>query len=85
MKPQTNPDYDSLMTFLAETPQSELISLSQQPATLAQKLEAEYPSRPWGNVAPDSQEAQDGATADGERDSDAEETIYSLLEANPAA
>ena len=66
MKNPTKPDYDSLLTFLSETPVEELVHLAQSSERLDSYLLTHYPEKAWGNVAPDSQEANDAATASGE-------------------
>jgi hypothetical protein len=85
MENLTKPDYDSLMTFLAETPVLNLVDLAAQPAALDKYLLDKYPEKEWGNIAPDTQEAQDAATASGEVSDRAEKKIYLLLEKAPAA
>ena len=83
MKNLTKPDYETVMTFLAETPVQTLVHLAQSPARLDSYLLTNYKPKETEQIAPDSQEANNAATASGETDDRAEEKIYLLLKTQP--
>lgn len=76
-----NLDYDKVMSFLAGTTPDELMRLANNPALLEKSLSQTFSED--RSLEPDTPEAQDAATADGNRDDRAEETIYQLLQHHP--
>jgi hypothetical protein len=75
-------DYDQLMCFFANEKVSKIVELAQDRLRLAEALR-NYDQPNWGSLEPDTIEAQEAATSDGEMYDRAEERIYRLLDTNP--
>jgi len=74
-------DYDRVMSFLGNSDYAAIVRIAANPVELEAILSRSY-SEPE-DLEPDTPEAWEAATAEGERDDRAEEMIYRLLRESP--
>jgi|GEM_PF-5405064 len=76
--------YETVMTFLAQTPQDEICVLAKSPEAM-EKVLLDCKPMDHGSLTPDTQEAQEAAAYDSDKEDRAEEAIYGLIKKDPEA